>query len=125
MRSTARRYGAAIALVSGGYSLWAATGMRTGMGTGMGAGWADRVMLALGVVVVVHGLVLVVAPDLLGSASGPLMVGWSILMLLNQVAVSLGGMGAGMGGRGVDAVMVLLAMLMLVSGVVMTREAGM
>lgn len=130
--STARLYGSAIALVSGGYSAYLAT-----TGAEMtGSAW---LMLALGVVVALHGVVLVTPlAGRLGAASGPLMVAYSVLMLLNQAwMASMGrsGMGDGMGGTdgmspatgmGWDAGMVAIALLMLASGVIMTvRRNGM
>ncbi|WP_336025072.1 hypothetical protein [Halobellus salinisoli] len=144
MVSNTRLYGASIAFASGLYSLWSAS-MATRMGVG---GW---LMLLVGVVVLVHGVVLLTEyADRLGSASGPLMIGYSIVMLLNQALLGtgmMGGMGfgstSGMGsgsmdggmmggdamsgsaisaGMGWDAGMVFLALLMLVSGVIMTRS---
>ena len=138
MVSNTRLYGASIALVSGGYSLWSAS-MASTMGTG---GW---LMALLGAVVIGHGAVLLTdAADRLGDASGPLMIGYAVLMLLNQALLGTGmggwgtmhdgamngGMGGGMGGStatagmGWDAGMVALAALMLVSGVVMARDGG-
>ena len=137
--STTRQYGAAIALVSGLYSLISATGGGGMMGTN--SGW---LMLLLGIVVLVHGVVLLTPyANRLGSASGPLMIGYSLLMLLNQALVGTtgsmnwgmgGGMGSGMGsgmsggmgstmtaGMTWDLGMVALAVLMLVSGVIMTN----
>jgi len=141
MVSNTRLYGASIAFASGLYSLWSAS-MATRMGTG---GW---LMLLVGIVVLVHGVVLLTDyADRLGSSSGPLMIGYSVVMLLNQALFGtglLGGMGTGsmnggmtggsgmnggtMGGStisagmGWDAGMVFLALLMLVSGVIMTRD---
>ena len=100
-------------------------------------------MAVLGVVVVVHGVVLLTpAADRLGSASGPLMIGYALLMLLNQALVGATGsmnwgMGGGMGmqggggmmgsgmtaGMAWDLGMVALAVLMLVSGVIMTNRS--
>jgi hypothetical protein len=137
--TTTRQYGAAIALVSGLYSLVSATGGSGMMGTN--SGW---LMLLLGIVVLVHGVVLLTPyANRLGSASGPLMIGYSLLMLLNQALVGTtgsmnwglgGGMGGGMGtgmnggmsspmtaGMAWDLGMVALAVLMLVSGVIMTN----
>lgn len=131
MVSDTRLYGGAIGVVSGGYSLWSAS-MTTTMGTG---GW---LMAALGVVVLVHGALLFTEfADRIGDASGPLMIAYSVLMLLNQALAGSGmmdGMGStgmdgqmGMGGStatagmGWDAGMVALAALMLVSGVIMSR----
>ena len=140
--STARQYGAAIALVSGLYSLVSAAGGGGMMGTT--GGWF---MLLLGVVVVVHGVVLLTPyASRLGAASGPLMIGYALLMLLNQAVVgttgnmnwgmgsgmgsgmsggTMGGMGSAMtGGMAWDLGMVALAVLMLVSGVIMTNAGG-
>jgi hypothetical protein len=136
MVSTTRLYGAAIALTSGGYSLW-----RASLGTAMGTdGW---LMTLLGAVVIVHGAVLLTDyADRLGRASGPLMIGYAVVMLLNQALFGTGtmgtgpagGMGGGMNGgttggmnggtagMGWDAGMVALAFLMLVSGVIMARN---
>ena len=141
---TTRQYGAAIALVSGLYSLVSATG-----GTGMMGSNSGLLMALLGVVVVVHGVVLLTPyVDRLGNASGPLMIGYSLVMLLNQALVGVTGnanwgmgMGSGMGsgmdggmtggmgstmtaGMGWDLGMVGLAVLMLISGVIMTNRSG-
>lgn len=133
MVSNTRLYGAAIAFASGLYSLWSAS-MASRM---VASSWF---MLALGVVVLVHGTVLLTAyAHRLGDASGPLMIGYAVLMLLNQALLSAGmlddgsgiGMGGGMGGSGMtagmgwDAGMVALAALMLVSGLVMHRDDAM
>jgi hypothetical protein len=144
--STAQLYGASIAVVSGVYSLFQAT-------TGAGMSGSAWFMAALGVIVLVHGVVLVTpAASALGRASGPLMVGYSVLMLLNQAWLA-SGVGDGMGGGGMnddgmmdggsmndgmqsgmdaasamgaDAGMVAIAVLMLASGVIMTsRDSGM
>jgi hypothetical protein len=141
---TTRQYGAAIALVSGLYSLVSATG-----GTGMMGSNSGLLMALLGVVVVVHGVVLLTPyVDRLGNASGPLMIGYSLVMLLNQALIGVTGnanwgmgMGSGMGsgmdggmtggmgstmtaGMGWDLGMVGLAVLMLISGVIMTNRSG-
>lgn len=128
MLSNTRLYGAAIAVVSGGYSVWNAT-----MGDGLTAGgW---VMLVLGAVVIAHGVVLVTeVATRFGRASGPLMLAYAVLMLLVQALYATGmledGVGMGMNsGRmatemGWDAGMVALALLMLVSGLIMTRTGG-
>lgn len=133
MVSNTRLYGAAIAFASGIYSLWSAS-MASRMVT---SGW---IMSVLGVVVLVHGGVLLTEyADRLGAASGPLMIGYSVVMLLNQALLGTGmmddgsgmGMTSGMGGStmtagmGWDAGMVALAVLMLVSGLIMTRGDGM
>lgn len=136
MVTNTRLYGAAIAGVSGLYSLWSAS-TASGMGTG---GW---LMALLGVVVLVHGAALLTAyAERIGDASGPLMIGYAVVMLLNQALFGTGtmgtgpagGMGGGMNGgttggmnggtagMGWDAGMVALAFLMLVSGVIMARN---
>lgn len=138
MVSNTRLYGASIALASGLYSLWSASmTSRTGLGS-----W---VMGVLGVVVLVHGAALLTNyADRLGGASGPLMVLYAVVMLLNQALLGSGLMadggglmadGTGMGssggmsgpamaaGMGWDAGMVALALLMLASGVIMTRTS--
>lgn len=140
--ATTRQYGAAIALVSGLYSLVSATG-----GTGMMGSNSGLLMALLGVVVVVHGVVLLTPyASRLGTASGPLMIGYSLVMLLNQALVGVtgsvdwgmgGGMGPGMdggmtggmgstmtAGMGWDLGMVALAVLMLISGVIMTNRSS-
>lgn len=141
--TTVRQYGAAIALVSGLYSLVSAT-----TGSGMMGSNSGLLMTVLGIVVVIHGVVLLTPyASRLGTASGPLMIGYAVMMLLNQALVGTTGsmnwgMGTGMGsgmsggmgssmtaGMGWDLGMVALAVLMLISGVIMTSrrdtEAGM
>jgi hypothetical protein len=145
MNGTAtRQYGAAIALVSGLYSL-----LSVATGAGMMQSTGGVLMALLGIVVVVHGVVLLTPyASRLGSASGPLMIGYSLLMLFNQTLVGVtgsmnwgmgggmesgmdsgmgsgmnGGMEAGMSaGMGWDLGMVALAVLMLVSGIIMTNR---
>lgn len=131
--SNTRLYGAAIAFASGLYSLWSASSA-SGMVT---SSW---LMGSLGVIVIVHGAVLLTDyADRLGSASGPLMVVYAVVMLLNQALLGTGmmddgsrmGTGGGMGGSGMtagmgwDAGMVALAVLMLISGLIMTRDTTM
>lgn len=125
--STMRLYGGAIAVVSGGYSVFAST-------AGMGMTTSAWFMLGLGAVVLLHGVVLFTpAAERLGSASGPLMLAYSVLMLLNQLLLSTdtmdGGMGSGMGsgtmGMGYDPGMVAIALLMLASGAIMTSRREM
>ncbi|MFC7164845.1 hypothetical protein [Halospeciosus flavus] len=139
---TTRQYGAAIALVSGVYSLLSATA-----GSGMMSSNSGLLMALLGVIVVVHGVVLLTPyASRLGNASGPLMIGYSLVMLLNQVLVGVtgsanwgmgmnsgmesgmnGGIGSSMGstmtaGMGWDLGMVAIAVLMLLSGIIMTNR---
>lgn len=127
--STMRLYGSLIALVSGGYSVYQSM---------TGSAW---VMLVLGVIVIVHGVVLLTpAVNRLGTASGPLMIGYAVVMLLNQTLLTMNGpmsdgmdsgMGSGMDGgmaadgMGVDGGMVAIAVLMLASGVIMTVRRDM
>ena len=138
---TTRQYGAAIALVSGVYSLFSAT-----TGSGMMSSNSGLLMAVLGVVVVVHGVVLLTPyASRLGNASGALMSGYSLVMLLNQAIVGVtgsmnwgmrGGMGTGMdssmsgsmgssmtAGMGWDLGMVALAVLMLISGIIMMNRS--
>jgi hypothetical protein len=123
-----RLYGTIIALVSGGYSIYLAT-------TGGAMATSAWLMLVLGVVVLVHGVVLLTPlAAQIGRASGPLMLVYAVLMLLNQVwmASTVGsGMGDGMtgmdgmnsvNGMGWDAGMVAIALLMLASGAIMTAR---
>lgn len=118
---TSRLYGGVIAVVSGGYSIW------------LGATNGGLLMVLLGAIVLIHGLLLFAAPGRLGNVSGPLMVGWSVLMLLNQLSTwwmgtnsgMESGMNGGMGsppGMGVDPGMVAIALVMLASGIVMWRD---
>ncbi len=103
-----RLYGAAIAIVSGMYSLVSAVGSPSD-GMPMGA----SVMLVIGAVVLVHGAVLLTPlAARLGSASGPLMILWAAVMLANQLTVGM---------MSWDPGMVALAVLMLASGAIMTR----
>ncbi|MFB6082196.1 MAG: hypothetical protein ABEJ67_05175 [Halanaeroarchaeum sp.] len=128
---TTHLFGAAIALVSGSYSLLAATG------GGMLTTNSGILMSLVGIVVVLHGAVLLTpVSDRLGTASGPLMIGYSLLMGLNQLVVAatmsadwgMGGgmateMGSSMGvGASWDIGMVALAVLMFISGAIMTRR---
>jgi hypothetical protein len=120
-RSLMRWYGSAIAVVSGLYSVYVAT-----TGTGMtGGAWF---MLALGAIVLVHGLLLLTpAHERLGAASGPLMMVWALLMLGNQAWLAWTGGPDGMpmaGGMSWDAGMVALAAVMLVSGAIMMTARG-
>lgn len=133
MVSNTRLYAAAIAVASGLYSLWA-TSTASRMVT------TSVLMGLLGVVVLVHGVVLLTQyANRLGGASGPLMMGYAVVMLLNQALVGTGtmddgsgmGMSGGMGGSSVttgmswDAGMVALAVLMFASGLIMTRDGPM
>ena len=143
--STMRLYGAAIGIVSGIYSI----AVSVSGGSMTAGGWF---MLALGVVVAVHGTVLLTPlAERLGGASGPLMLAYAALMLFNQLRLAAGsatgmsgGMEDGMGGSGMDdgmgsamdpAVetvamgadpgMIAIAGLMLLSGLIMTVRRDM
>lgn len=134
--SSVRLYGSAIAVVSGAYSVYLAT-------SGLGMPTSAWFMLALGVVVFVHGVALLTPlATKFAAASGPLMLGYAALMLANQLLMALrdpaspggGGMDGGMGGSGMsdagaaaggmgwDAGMVAIALLMLASGAIMTAR---
>ncbi|WP_435194667.1 hypothetical protein [Natronomonas sp. EA1] len=122
--STMRLYGSAIALVSGAYSVWLSTMGMMGMTT------TDWLMLLVGVVVLAHGVALLTPlAGKLGRASGPLMVGYSALMLALQALMPAEmGMRPGMlsgSMMGGDAGMVAIAVLMLTSGVIMTTRREM
>ena len=107
-----RVYGAAVAIVSGIYSVTSALG---GQPDDMPIG--ASVMLAIGLVVLVHGGVLLTPLAVrLGTVSGPLMILWAAVMLANQLV-------AGM--MSWDGGMVALSALMLASGVIMTRTGRM
>lgn len=113
-------YAASIALVSGAYSIVSAL---TGIAPMMdGMGLAAWLMLLIGVVVVIHGVVLLTpAAAVLRGSSGPLMVVWAFVMLGIQAvaAVRMDGM---MRGMEVDFGMIALAVLMLTSGAIMTAR---
>ena len=115
-----RLYGASIAIVSGTYSVVSAT---VGMGS---SGVGGLVMLIVGVVVLVHEVALLTpAAAIFGRASGPLMIVWAAIMLLNQLLASvLPGwtMNASMSW---DAGMVAIALIMLASGLIMSRPTAM
>lgn len=92
------------------------------------------VALLLGVVVIVHGAALLTGfAERLGRASGPLMIAYSIVMFLNQALLGAGmmdgggsmGMSNGMGGSAMTAGMVALAVLILASGLIMSRDTPM
>ena len=73
-----RQYGAAIALVSGLYSL---------ISTISGSGMMDSIS---GLLMIVHsGILLTPYASRLGNTSGPLMISYSLLMLLNQALVGV------------------------------------
>jgi hypothetical protein len=127
-----RQYGAAIAIVSGLYSLLTATATSAMINSNSGL-----LMAGLGLIVLVHGIVLLIpSAGTLGDLSGPLMIVYSVLMLLNQALIGAtdsmdwgmgggmnGGMGSGMtAGMGWDLGMVALAVLMLISGLIMTAQ---
>lgn len=118
--SHTRLYGAAIAIVSGSYSVGSAVVDAMDM-----MPTSDSVMLVIGVVVFVHGIVLLtpLAPHL-GRFSGPLMVLWALVMIGNQVVAAAMSNGA-MTPMTWDGGMLALAVLMLVSGLIMGRTERM
>lgn len=112
------------------YSLVAAGGALTALGIG------GVIMVVVGLIVLVHGIVLL-TPLSAGIArvSGPLMILWALVMLGNQVLLGAQpgwGMGASMSGSGMggmmasgvgwDPGMVAIAVLMLASGLIMSRQ---
>jgi hypothetical protein len=105
--TSSRLYGAAIALVSGLYSV------ASGLGDDSAAmRMGTSVMLVIGGVVIVHGIVLLTPiAERMGAVSGPLMVAWAAVMLTNQLLA---------GTMGWDGGMVALACLMLISGLIMS-----
>lgn len=117
MNDDARSYAAAIALLSGMYSIGSALAGGMGM-TPM----SDSVMILVGIVVIAHGVVLLTPlAERLGRASGPLMIVWAGIMLANQL---LAATMAGLMMVTWDAGMVALAVLMLTSGLIMSRRPG-
>lgn len=133
--STTRRYGSSIAVVSGLYALISAVAaaMRSPMMEAGSLGIGGWLMLVVGIVVLLHGtLLLTPAVARLERASGPLMILWAAIMLLNQgllAAVPGWGMGGSpMGGSSMtagmawDAGMVAIAVLMLASGLIMSSR---
>lgn len=135
MDTTARLYASAIAIVSGLYALaswWLAVAGEPMLADALAAiGVAGWLMVAVGVVVLAHGIALLTpAARRIGRASGPLMVLWAAIMLAGQglLAASPGGgpmMGSRMtAGMGWDAGMVAIAVLMLISGLIMSTRRG-
>ena len=123
--SDTRLYASSIAIVSGVYAIGsvaldlAAAPMMTDVTATLGiGGW---IMLAIGVVVLVHGVLLLSpAADQMHRVSGPLMILWAAIMLLDQWLLS---MTSSMMGMGADAGMIAVAVLMLASGLIMWRSA--
>lgn len=121
--SDTRLYASSIAIVSGVYAIGsvvldlAAAPMMTDVTATLGiGGW---IMLAIGVIVLVHGVLLLTpAADQMGRISGPLMILWAAIMLLDQWLL---GMTSSMMGMGADAGMIAVAVLMLASGLIMIR----
>ncbi|MDP2731166.1 MAG: hypothetical protein Q8O55_11900 [Dehalococcoidales bacterium] len=119
--STMRLYGGSIAIVSGGYSLYLSTT------TGMTMDTPAWLMLVLGLVVLIHGVILLTPlAGRLGGGNGIAMVVYSVLMLLNQGWMAAMrppmGMASGVmtGNMTWNPGMVAIALLMLISGLIMT-----
>lgn len=118
MNADTRLYGTAIALVSGVYSITSA----------IAGGMAMRpvssaVMLVVGVIVIVHGLALLTpVAERLGRASGLLMILWAAIMLGNQALAATMTSGRMTGEMAWDGGMVAVAVLMLASGLIMSRR---
>ena len=110
--STTRLYASSIAIVSGIYSIASSGGMAMAGPMMTTGAW---IMLVIGIVVLVHGAILLTpAAANLGRLSGPLMIAWASIMLLNAWLLPAGGMMDASGG------MVAIAVLMLASGLIMT-----
>lgn len=110
----ARLYAATIALVSGIYSVASSIGGGTDM-----MPMNDAVMLLVGIAVIAHGTALLTPlAERLGRISGPLMIVWAAIMLTNQL---VSGASDSMM-TSWDGGMVALALLMLASGVIMSRS---
>ena len=127
MADDARLYGASIAIVSGAYSIASpltAGGPMSMIGAAMGiSGW---VMLLLGFVVLAHGIALLTpAAAAIGRASGPLMIAWAAIMLLNQSLVAVVPAWSMDPAMTVDWGMVAIALIMLTSGMIMSRPRAM
>lgn len=122
-----RLYASSIAVVSGIYSAGAGAVAMGSMPMGIGvSGW---IMLTVGGVVLVHGIVLLTpAARRIARLSGPLMVLWAAIMLANQALAAtvpswtMGRPMTGAGSMGWDAGMVAIAILMLISGLIMSRR---
>lgn len=108
-----RLYAAAIALASGIYSIASSIGDGARM-----VPMNEAVMLLVGIAVIAHGIVLLTPlAERLSAVSGPLMFVWAAIMLANQLVSAMSdSMMASW-----DAGMVGLALLMLTSGVIMSR----
>ena len=112
-----RLYGSAIAIVSGIYSV--AAGVPNRMGS---MPTSDTVMVALGIVVLAHGIALLTPlADRFGRASGPLMLVWAGVMLANQALAATSSSAPMMANARWDGGMVAIAVLMLASGLIMIR----
>lgn len=116
-----RLYAAAIAVVSGIYSVVSA--LADSMGSMSMSWW---IMLMVGTVVLLHGMLLLTpAAERLGRASGPLMILWAAIMLGNQALAAMTSSGSMMGAMSWDGGIVAIAILMLASGLIMSRSKGM
>ena len=135
--SATRLYASSIAIVSAVYSIGSAGAsmMSSPMMTDAGLAAGGWVMLVLGIIVLLHGIgLLTPVADRIGRRSGPLMVVWAVVMLLNQglsAAVTGWGMsgsrmasGSMMADAGWDPGMIAIAVLMLASGLIMSRHAS-
>lgn len=110
-----RLYASAIALVSGIYSIGSAIAGGMGM-----MPMNSSVMLLVGIAVIVHGIVLLTPlAERLGRASGPLMIVWAAIMLANQLLATTMSSSIMVSW---DAGMAAVAVLMLASGLIMSRS---
>jgi hypothetical protein len=134
-------YASSIAIVSGAYAISSPlvatmraptmTDLQDALGIG---GW---IMLGVGIVVLLHGVVLLTpASPRLHRSSGPLMLVWAAIMLVNQLLIAVvpgfGMAGTRTGemmsplteGMSWDGGMVAIAILMLASGLIMTSRGS-
>lgn len=120
MNRDVRLYASAIAIVSGLYSI-----VSTFPDGGDAMPMSDSIMLLVGIVVLAHGLVLLTpVAERLGRSSGLLMLLWAAIMLGNQALAAVADVSM-MGGMSWDAGMVAIAVLMLASGLIMSRRERM
>lgn len=85
----------------------------------------ESIMLVVGVLALLNGIVLLTpAAKRLGRASGPLMILWAAIMLGNQVLAAMTSSGSMTNTMSWDGGMVAIAILMLASGLIMSRSEG-
>jgi len=140
--STTRLFASSIAIVSGLYAISssAVAMMRAPMMTEVSAalGIGGWIMLGVGIMVLGHGIILLTPlAGFLARTSGPLMMLWAGIMLVDQALLAAlpgwgipgsrmdSGMSSSMtSGMGWDAGMVAIAVLMLASGLIMSSHGS-